>query len=135
NLILTKSSHVAFISAAKALDVEIQFIPSESNFTGWQLDALFSAINAGTIGVVCTLGAPTTLVMDDIEKIQAVIQKAQSHISHFLPIHVDAASGGFVAPFAFPDYRWDFRLEHVKSINVSSHKFGLVYPSLGWLCV
>ena len=49
------------------------------------------------------------------------------------PIHVDAASGGFIAPFIYPDFVWDFRLPLVKSINVSGHKYGLVYPGLGWI--
>ena len=48
-------------------------------------------------------------------------------------MHVDAASGGFVWPFLYPDSPWDFRLEQVRSINVSGHKFGLVYPGIGWL--
>ena len=50
-----------------------------------------------------------------------------------MPLHVDAASGGFVWPFLYPDSEWDFRLEQVRSINVSGHKFGLVYPGVGWL--
>ena len=50
-----------------------------------------------------------------------------------VPLHVDGASGGFVWPFLYPDSEWDFRLEQVRSINVSGHKFGLVYPGIGWL--
>ena len=50
-----------------------------------------------------------------------------------MPLHVDAARGGFVWPFLYPDSEWDFRLEQVRSINVSGHKFGLVYPGIGWL--
>jgi glutamate decarboxylase len=50
-----------------------------------------------------------------------------------IPIHVDGASGGFIAPFLYPDLLWDFRLEQVKSINVSGHKYGLVYPGVGWI--
>ena len=50
-----------------------------------------------------------------------------------VPLHVDAASGGFVWPFLYPDSEWDFRLDHVRSINVSGHKYGLVYPGIGWL--
>ena len=50
-----------------------------------------------------------------------------------MPIHVDGASGGFVWPFLYPHSEWDFRLEQVRSINVSGHKFGLVYPGIGWL--
>lgn len=49
------------------------------------------------------------------------------------PIHVDAASGGFIAPFLYPELEWDFRLPLVKSINVSGHKYGLVYAGIGWV--
>ena len=57
----------------------------------------------------------------------------EERTGHYVPLHVDAASGGFVWPFLYPDYEWDFRLDHVRSINVSGHKYGLVYPGIGWL--
>ena len=59
--------------------------------------------------------------------------KLKKEKGHDVPIHVDGASGGFVWPFLYPHSEWDFRLEQVRSINVSGHKFGLVYPGIGWL--
>lgn len=135
NLIIHQTSHVAFISAAKALDVELKIVEKDHESLTWNLSQLKENIDKGTIGVVCTLGATTTLVMDEVEKINAVLESISGHSDYLIPIHVDAASGGFIAPFIYPDFIWDFRLSHVKSINVSSHKYGLVYPSLGWLCV
>ncbi|MCP4474932.1 MAG: hypothetical protein GY821_10285 [Gammaproteobacteria bacterium] len=72
---------------------------------------------------------------DDIYQLNACLTDHYHKSNQFIPIHVDAASGGFIAPFAFPDLLWDFRLDHVYAINVSSHKYGLVYPSLGWLLI
>lgn len=135
NLIIHQTSHVAFISAARALDVAIKIIKKDYESFTWNLSQLKENIDKGTIGVVCTLGATTTLVMDEVEKINAVLESISEHSDYLIPIHVDAASGGFIAPFVHSDFIWDFRLSHVKSINVSSHKYGLVYPSLGWLCV
>lgn len=135
NLILHQTSHVSFMSAAKALGIELKIIENDAEELAWNLLSLKTSIDAGTIGVVCTLGATTTLVMDEVEKINHVLESVSDKSNYVIPIHVDAASGGFIAPFVYPDFIWDFRLVHVKSINVSSHKYGLVYPSLGWLCV
>ena len=135
NLIIHETSHVAFRSAAKALGVELKVIKNSTHMLDWHLSELKSTLDEGTIGVVCTLGATTTLVMDDVAKVNTLLESVSENTQYLIPIHVDAASGGFVAPFIYPDFIWDFRLSHVKSINVSSHKYGLVYPSLGWLCV
>ena len=64
---------------------------------------------------------------------QRLLVKLKEEKGHDVPIHVDGASGGFVWPFLYPHSEWDFRLEQVRSINVSGHKFGLVYPGIGWL--
>lgn len=134
NIILSEQGHVAFVSAAKALGIETKIL-EHSKEGDWSLDALNNVLSHETIGVITTLGTPTTLKFDDIEIINKVLQRYHKQTGNFIPIHVDAASGGFITPFSKPDLLWDFRLEHVKSINVSSHKFGLVFPSLGWLCV
>jgi glutamate decarboxylase len=71
--------------------------------------------------------------MDPIENINAALLEIKESKGWDIPIHVDAASGGFTLPFLHPDIKWDFRLEQVRSINVSGHKYGLVYPGIGWL--
>ncbi len=135
NFIIGQNSHTAWQKAATFLDISLRFIPICPKHLHLNEALLYEKIDKNTIGMNCTLGAPTTLVFDDVEKINAVLQRHHQENKHFVPIHVDAASGGFVAPFFYPEMKWDFRLPHVVSINVSSHKFGLVYPSLGWLCV
>jgi glutamate decarboxylase len=71
--------------------------------------------------------------MDPIKEINDLLVDIKKTKGWDIPLHVDGASGGFVAPFVNPDLEWDFRLEQVKSINVSGHKYGLVYPGIGWL--
>jgi glutamate decarboxylase len=69
--------------------------------------------------------------MDDLASLDALLARVESERGLSIPLHVDAASGGFLLPFSEPDLEWDFRLPRVRSINVSNHKFGLVYPGMG----
>ena len=78
------------------------------------------------------VGTTFTGECDDVAGIDAMLAELRGN-GLDVPLHIDAASGGFVFPFSDPDFAWDFRLESVKSINVSGHKFGLVYPGIGWL--
>jgi glutamate decarboxylase len=71
--------------------------------------------------------------MDDITGINQLLLDVKRERELDIPLHIDGASGGFVWPFLYPDSEWDFRLEQVRSINVSGHKYGLVYPGIGWL--
>jgi glutamate decarboxylase len=90
-------------------------------------------IDENTIGVAAVLGTTFTGHADDIRGINAMLVRIRDEQGLDVPLHVDAASGGFVWPFLHPESEWDFRLEQVRSINVSGHKFGLVYPGIGWL--
>ena len=71
--------------------------------------------------------------MDPVKEINDALLKVKKEKGWDIPMHVDGASGGFIVPFLYPDIEWDFRLEQVRSINVSGHKYGLVYPGVGWL--
>ena len=82
--------------------------------------------------MVAVVGTTFTGDCDDVAGIDAMLHELAGRGLE-VPMHVDAASGGFVFPFSDPDFAWDFRLASVKSINVSGHKFGLVYPGVGWL--
>jgi glutamate decarboxylase len=86
-------------------------------------------VDENTIGICAIIGTTYTGEYEDVKAINDLL--IQDGID--CPIHVDAASGGFVAPFTWPDLEWDFRLEKVVSINVSGHKYGLVYPGVGWV--
>ncbi|TML05335.1 MAG: glutamate decarboxylase, partial [Actinobacteria bacterium] len=89
-------------------------------------------IDENTIGVVAVVGTTFTGDCDEVAGIDAHLQELAGR-GLDVPMHIDAASGGFVFPFSDPDFAWDFRLPSVKSINVSGHKFGLVFPGVGWL--
>jgi glutamate decarboxylase len=99
------------------------------------VDRVADFIDQYTIGVVGILGITYTGLYDDIEALDKVITKYnRAHRDRpSVPIHVDAASGGFFTPFIEPDLKWDFRLKNVVSINTSGHKYGLVYPGIGWI--
>ncbi len=135
NFIVGANAHTAWHKAASYLDIELKIIPVHPERLNFDESQLLQMINENTIGVGATLGATTTLNYDEVEKINIALNDYRNKKNHFIPMHIDAASGGFVAPFAQKEINWDFRLNHVMSINVSSHKFGQVYPSLGWLCV
>jgi glutamate decarboxylase len=85
-----------------------------------------------TIGVVGILGSTFDGSYEPIKEIAAALDQLEDDKGLYVPIHVDAASGGFVAPFLQPEIEWDFRLPRVQSINSSGHKYGLIYPGVGW---
>ena len=85
-----------------------------------------------TIGVAAVLGSTFDGSYEPVHEIAAALDRLQADTGLDIPLHVDAASGGFVAPFLQPELEWDFRLPRVQSINASGHKYGLVYPGVGW---
>ena len=86
-----------------------------------------------TIGVAAVLGSTFDGSYEPVKEIAAALDQLQQETGLDIPIHVDGASGGFVAPFLHPDLEWDFRVKRVQSINASGHKYGLVYPGVGWV--
>jgi glutamate decarboxylase len=86
-----------------------------------------------TICVVPIQGVTWTGLNDDVEALDAALDEFNARTGYDIPIHVDAASGGFILPFLNPERKWDFRLKWVLSISTSGHKYGLVYPGLGWV--
>ena len=86
-----------------------------------------------TICVVPIAGVTWTGLNDDVEALNEALDAYNRKTGYDIPIHVDAASGGFILPFTAPDVKWDFRLKWVLSISTSGHKYGLVYPGLGWV--
>ncbi|EMU6157721.1 MULTISPECIES: aminotransferase class V-fold PLP-dependent enzyme [Yersinia] len=130
NIIISKNAHSSWIKIASILGLEIKEVTFDaSSFE----DDMLSAIDNKTIGIGVTLGTTSTGLFEPIELINDFLESYNDKFNRFIPIHVDAASGGFIAPFKYPDFIWDFRLTHVESINISGHKYGMVYPSVGWL--
>jgi glutamate decarboxylase len=133
NLIFGGDVHVVWDKFCRYFDVEPKIVPlREGKYTIGPED-VEPLIDENTIGVAAVLGTTFTGHADDIVGINKLLVDLKNDKGLDVPLHVDAASGGFVWPFLYPDSEWDFRLEQVRSINVSGHKFGLVYPGIGWL--
>ena len=133
NLVFGGDVHVVWEKFCRYFDVEPRIVPLQpEKYTIGPAD-VEPHIDENTIGVAAVLGTTFTGHKDDITGINDFLVKLKEEKGLDVPLHVDAASGGFVWPFLYPDSEWDFRLEQVRSINVSGHKFGLVYPGIGWL--
>jgi len=133
NIVFGADVHVCWEKFAKYFDVEARIIPMEEHRFVINVEEVKKRIDENTICVGAILGTTFTGQYDPIEEINTFLLDVKKEKGWDIPIHVDGASGGFIAPFIYPDVKWDFRLEQVKSINVSGHKYGLVYPGLGWL--
>jgi len=133
NLVFGGDVHVVWEKFCRYFDVEPRIVPlAPEKYTIGPAD-IEPHIDENTIGVAAVLGTTFTGHADDIRGINDLLVGLKNDQGSDVPMHVDAASGGFVWPFLYPDSEWDFRLEQVRSINVSGHKFGLVYPGIGWL--
>lgn len=132
NLVYGGDVHVVWDKFCRYFDVEPRKVDVPVGKTTVGVDELGPQIDENTIGVVAVVGTTFTGECDDVEGLNAHLLELKGK-GLDVPMHVDAASGGFVFPFSHPDFKWDFRLEQVKSINASGHKFGLVYPGVGWL--
>ena len=133
NLVFGGDVHVVWEKFCRYFDVEPRIIPlQEDKYTIGPQD-VEPHVDENTIGVAAVLGTTFTGHSDDIVGINDLLVELHEKRGFDVPLHVDAASGGFVWPFLYPHSEWDFRLDRVRSINVSGHKFGLVYPGIGWL--
>ncbi|HUG50021.1 MAG TPA: glutamate decarboxylase [Terrimesophilobacter sp.] len=133
NLVFGGDVHVVWEKFCRYFDVEPRIVPLQPGKYTIGPDDVAPLVDENTIGVAAVLGTTFTGHKDDIVGINDLLLDLKSRRDVDVPLHIDAASGGFVWPFLYPDSRWDFRLEQVRSINVSGHKFGLVYPGIGWL--
>jgi glutamate decarboxylase len=118
---------------ARYWDVDLRQIPMSRDRLILSPEEVLERCDENTIGVVPTLGVTFTGDYEPVEALAAALDDFQSHTGLDIPIHVDAASGGFLAPFCAPEIAWDFRLPRVKSINASGHKFGLAPLGAGWV--
>src|SRR5215213_10893378 len=133
NLVFGSDVHVVWEKFCRYFDVEPRIVPLPEHRYRIGPDDVGPHIDENTIGVAAVLGTTFTGQSDDIPGIDSLLAELEDERGLHVPLHVNAASGGFVWPFLYPDSEWDFRLGHVRSINVSGHKFGLVYPGIGWL--
>jgi glutamate decarboxylase len=133
NLVFGGDVHVVWEKFCRYFDVEPRIIPLQSHKFTIGPEDVEPHVDENTIGVAAVLGTTFTGHADDIVGINDLLVHLLEDDGLDVPLHIDGASGGFVWPFLYPDSPWDFRLERVRSINVSGHKYGLVYPGLGWL--
>jgi len=132
NLILGANVQVVWEKFCRYWEIEARYIPMCEGHYVIEPDEVIARIDENTIGVVAILGTTFTGEFEPIEAIHDAVVSHNAAHGLSVPLHIDAASGGFVAPFIHPELRWDFRLPNVVSINVSGHKYGLVYPGVGW---
>lgn len=132
NLVISAAEQVVWLKYANYFDVELRTVPiswDHKVLDGYKLE---DYIDENTIGVIAILGVTYTGMLEPVEKISEALDRIQEKTGLDIPIHVDAATGGLFVPFVNPDLKWDFRIKRVASINVSGHKYGLVYQSVGW---
>ena len=113
--------------------VEHREIPMDGDRYHMTADEAVKLCDENTIGVVAVLGSTYDGSYEPVQEICAALDDYQARTGIDVPVHVDGASGAFVAPFLDPEVVWDFRLPRVASINASGHKYGLVYPGVGWI--
>jgi glutamate decarboxylase len=133
NLVMGTNVQVVWEKFCNYFEVEARQVPVEEGRHHLDGPHAADACDENTIGVVAILGSTFDGSYEPVAEMAAALEQLKERDGHDVPIHVDAASGGLVAPFIDPDLEWDFQLERVASINASGHKYGLVYPGIGWV--
>ncbi|KAH7175141.1 pyridoxal phosphate-dependent transferase [Fusarium flagelliforme] len=129
NIVMSSAIQVSWKKATRYFEIEEKLVYCTAERYVLDPNEVVDLCDENTIGICTILGTTYTGEYEDIKAVNDLLVERDIDV----PIHVDAASGGFVAPFVIPDLEWDFRCEKVVSINVSGHKYGLVYPGIGWV--
>jgi glutamate decarboxylase len=133
NMVMGANVQVCWEKFCRYWEVEPRLVPMEGErYTLGAAEAV-AQCDENTIGVVAILGSTFDGSYEPIGAIATALDQLEKDRRLYVPLHVDGASGGFVAPFIQPDLEWDFRIDRVQSINASGHKYGLVYPGVGWV--
>ncbi|GLZ49907.1 glutamate decarboxylase [Actinomycetospora sp. NBRC 106375] len=133
NLVMSSAVQVCWEKFCNYFDVEARCVPISDEHPVLDGHDLAAWVDENTIGVVAIMGVTYTGMYEPVEKIVDALDRIQADTGLDVPVHVDGASGAMVAPFLQPDLAWDFRLPRVHSISTSGHKYGLVYPGVGWV--
>ncbi|MGZ4550123.1 MAG: glutamate decarboxylase [Blastococcus sp.] len=133
NIVMGVNVQVCWDKFANYWEVEPRIVPMEGDRFHLTADEAAAHCDENTIGVVAVLGSTFDGSYEPVAEICAALDELQDRTGIDVPVHVDGASGAMVAPFCDPDLTWDFRLPRVASINTSGHKYGLVYPGVGWI--
>ncbi len=132
NMVMGVDVQVCWEKFCRYWEVEPRLVPMEGDTFHLTPDRAIAHCDENTIGVVAILGSTFDGSYEPVKEIADALDQLESERGINVPLHVDAASGGFVAPFLAPELEWDFRIPRVQSINASGHKYGLVYPGVGW---
>ena len=133
NLVMSSAYQVVWEKFCQLWQIEMRTVPITHRHPTLNVEQAIKMCDENTICVVPIAGVTWTGMNDDIEALDFALDGFNARTGYDIPIHVDAASGGFILPFLDPDKKWDFRLKWVLSISTSGHKYGLVYPGLGWV--
>ena len=133
NMVISAAYQVVWEKFAQLWQIEMRQVPISLEKPTLDAKAVIAMCDENTICVVPIAGVTWTGLNDDVEALDREIDAYNKKTGYDIPIHVDAASGGFILPFLKPELKWDFRLKWVYSISTSGHKYGLVYPGLGWV--
>jgi len=133
NIVMGADVHTVWEKFAQYFDVELKLIPLREDLYTIKAEDVAEEIDENTIAVGAVVCTTFTGQMDPVKEINDMLVDVKKSKGWDIPIHVDGASGGFIVPFLYPDLEWSFSLEQVRSINVSGHKYGLVYPGIGWI--
>ncbi|QDU06951.1 glutamate decarboxylase [Gimesia aquarii] len=133
NMVMGINVQVCWEKFCRYWEIEPRFVPMEGDRYCLNAEEALKLVDENTIGVVVIMGSTFDGRYENVKEVNDALLELNAQNGWDVPIHVDGASGGFVAPFLQPDLEWDFRLPLVKSINTSGHKFGLVYPGVGWI--
>lgn len=133
NMVMSSGVQVCWEKFCNYWDVEMRLVPISEDHKVLDGHDLETYVDENTIGVVAIMGVTYTGMYEPVKEIAAALDAIQAKTGLDIPIHVDGASGAMIAPFLQPDLEWDFRLERVHSISTSGHKYGGVFPGLGWV--
>ncbi len=133
NLVMSSAYQVVWEKFCQLWQIEMRTVPITHKHPTLNIEEAIRMCDENTICIVPIAGVTWTGMNDDIEALNDALEEYNAKTGYDIPIHVDAASGGFILPFLNPDKKWDFRLKWVISISTSGHKYGLVYPGLGWV--
>ncbi|KAG2330103.1 hypothetical protein Bca52824_001283 [Brassica carinata] len=133
NIVTGANVQVCWEKFARYFEVELKEVKLSEGYYVMDPEKAVEMVDENTICVAAILGSTLTGEFEDVKRLNDLLVKKNEETGWNTPIHVDAASGGFIAPFIYPELEWDFRLPLVKSINVSGHKYGLVYAGIGWV--
>ena len=133
NLVMSTAYQVVWEKFCQLWQIEMRTVPITHEHPTLDIDAALDMCDENTICIVPIMGVTWTGMNDDVEALNTALDEYNGRTGYNIPIHIDAASGGFILPFLNPEKKWDFRLKWVYSISTSGHKYGLVYPGLGWV--